>query len=299
MRLAILSCISFLSVSSLARYVAGFASVPSRRMQSTRINNNKSSSLQPHQSQSTHISTTTILKAESDVYTSGVHHTAIRSKDIENAIKFYSLLSFEVEEKFLIGGTVRCAWLKNVHSPCRIELIEVPEDMLGAPKELVRAADQLKKTSLLGLNHLCLDVTQSIKARQALEVSDDDLDAEITQYFSADEDGVSTSVSSTCSGDQNTYDHRRNSEYGLGEWLTDLEGESKEMFGKTLRIAMGPTTRTIGKNVYDLAFLYDADGALVELLNHVTTRPETSESGWEKVSDEDFMTQLQSLQAKK
>lgn len=85
-------------------------------------------------------------------------------------------------------------------------------------------------------------------------------------------------------------------EYGLGEWLADLEGESKEMFGKTLRIAMGPTTRTIGKNVYDLAFLYDADGALVELLNHVTTRSKATESGWEQLSDEDFMSQLQSLQ---
>lgn len=165
MRLSIISIIALFSVSSV--HVSGFASIASHHSKSSKSKKSVFKSK----------STTTILKAEGDVYTGGVHHTAIRSKDIENAIKFYSLLSFDVEEKFLIGGTVRCAWLKNVHSPCRIELIEIPEDMLGAPKELVRAADQLKKTSLLGLNHMCLDVSQSIKARQALKVSDDDLNA--------------------------------------------------------------------------------------------------------------------------
>lgn len=103
------------------------------------------------------------------IYTSGIHHTAIRTKDIESSIKFYSLLSFEVEDKYLIGGQVKAAWLQNKST--KLELIEVPEHVLGAAKELVRAADQMAKINLLGLNHICLDVTESIRARQGMKLS--------------------------------------------------------------------------------------------------------------------------------
>ena len=226
----------------------------------------------------------------SSLFTSGVHHSAIRTKDIENAIKFYSLLSFDVEEKFLINGEVRAAWLCNkinnetgIHS--RIELIEVPEQMLGAPKELVRAADQMKKLSLLGLNHICLDVTQSIRSKQDLKIG--------SGNKKASNDDESLDMKETCVGAKYADDHQRNFEYGLQDWLYDLEEESKQKFKKTLRIAAEPMTRTIGYDVYDIAFIYDTDGVLVELLNHITTVKNGSiRSSWNALSNDDFIALL-------
>ena len=227
-----------------------------------------------------------------DVYTSGLHHVAIRTKDIEGAIKFYSLLSFEVEEKYLINGEVRAAWLHN--NSTRIELIEVPERILGAPKELVRTADQMKKMNLIGLNHICLDVTPSIRAKQNLKLSSSKRKGN-KQWFASSYDEEGTSSSSQCEGVVHADDYQRNAEYGLQEWLLDLEELSKEKFGKTLRIAVEPTSRTIGYNVFDIALIYDADGVLVELLNHVTTvKTGSMRSSWDVLSDEDFIALLKS-----
>eukprot|EP00815_Leptocylindrus_aporus_P012585 CAMPEP_0116072060 /NCGR_PEP_ID=MMETSP0322-20121206/14229_1 /TAXON_ID=163516 /ORGANISM="Leptocylindrus danicus var. apora, Strain B651" /LENGTH=289 /DNA_ID=CAMNT_0003560685 /DNA_START=180 /DNA_END=1049 /DNA_ORIENTATION=+ len=225
------------------------------------------------------------------IYTSGIHHTAIRTKDIESSIKFYSLLSFEVEDKYLIGGQVKAAWLQNKST--KLELIEVPEHVLGAPKELVRAADQMAKMNLLGLNHICLDVTESIRARQGMKLSRGS--GGLNQWFveNENEDEDKNNNSESCAGSRQVDDYERNAEYGLQDWLLDLEDESKRNFGKTLRIALEPTSRTIGMNVYDIAYLYDPDGALVEVLNYVTSVKEGSiRTSWEVMMDDDFISML-------
>ena len=38
------------------------------------------------------------------------------------------------------------------------------------------------------------------------------------------------------------------------------------LFGRQLRIALPPEQKVIGSQVYEMAFIYDADGALIELL---------------------------------
>jgi len=200
-------------------------------------------------------SNTNNSKISADTYT---HHIALKTRNIENAIKFYSLLGFHVETKF-ISGPAKCAWLihsnddqnDNNNAPgaitSRIELIQVPAYMLNEPEGMKRRAlDLTKREELLGLNHFALDVTANIP-RSLNEV----------------EKGTSCEV------------------YQLKEWMDDLNQESIKQFGRSLRVALQPTKRIIGREVYEMAFLYDADGALVELLNHCNTLKQEVDDGWE------------------
>ena len=175
------------------------------------------------------------------------HHIAIKTRNIENAIKFYSLLGFEVESKF-VSGPARAAWLLHESSnndknnsqqqvQSRIELIEVPSYMLNESEGTIkRAIDLAKREELLGMNHLALDVTSCIPR--------------------PDNDDNAASKGTACAL------------YQLQEWMDDLDALSIDKFGKSLRVALSPIKRIIGKQVYEMAFIYDADGALVELLNH-------------------------------
>lgn len=183
------------------------------------------------------------------------HHAAVKTRDIENAIKFYSLLGFEVETKF-VAGPARAAWLLHKSSKrhgnshqSRIELIEVPDHVLNEPEGKVRrAVDLTRREDLLGLNHVALDVTGCIP-----RPSDDG---------GAAADGTACAL------------------YQLREWMDDLNDLSVETFGRTVRVALEPTKRIVGREVYEMAFVYDADGTLLELLNHSGTLGQEVESGW-------------------
>jgi len=72
----------------------------------------------------------------------------------------------------------------------------------------------------------------------------------------------------------------------LSEWIDVLNQRSVETFGKTLRVAVEPMQQMIGSGVYELAFLYDADGALIELLHQQAKLPQKITSGWEPRSVE-------------
>lgn len=187
---------------------------------------------------------------------------AIKTRNIENAIKFYSLLGFDVESKF-VAGPARAAWLLHGSSAStgqasRIELIEVPGYMLDEPEGKVkRAIDLTRREELLGLNHLALDVTGCIPR--------------------PDNDGGASEGGTACAL------------YQLQEWMDDLNAHSIEKFGKSLRVALSPTKRIIGMEVYEMAFLYDADGALVELLNHSGTLQQEVGSGWEPWDGKGFV----------
>ena len=163
------------------------------------------------------------------------HHTAIRTRDIELAIKFYSLLDFEVETKFL-AGNVRAAWLQQKNSGGRIELIEVPSIVLNEPAGARRrAVDLMQRPDLLGLNHYAIDVTSSMKSK-----------------------GMKR----------------------LQEWIDQINVKSEEKFGKKLRIALEPQEQMIGQHLYQLAFIYDADGAIIELLYQQRRFKQEMISGW-------------------
>ena len=49
-----------------------------------------------------------------------------------------------------------------------------------------------------------------------------------------------------------------------------LDDRSRQQFNKTMRLALPPFQQRIGSSVYELAFVYDADGCLVEFLHCVT-----------------------------
>lgn len=123
--------------------------------------------------------------------------------------------------------------------------------MLDEPEGMQkRAIDLTKREELLGLNHFALDVTANIPR--------------------PDNDGGASSEGTACAL------------YQLQEWLDDLNALSVDKFGRTLRVALSPTKRIIGREVYEMAFLYDADGSLVELLNHsATLEQEMKMDGWE------------------
>lgn len=113
-----------------------------------------------------------------------------------------------------------------------------------------KAIDLTKRVDLLGLNHLALDVTNCIPR------SDDNDDAAVSA------DGNACEL------------------YQLREWMDDLNALSIEEFGKSLRVAMSPSKRIIGREVYEMAFLFDADGTLVELMNHSGTLQQELADGW-------------------
>ena len=71
--------------------------------------------------------------------------------------------------------------------------------------------------------------------------------------------------------------------------MDELNHKSVRMFGKILRVALLPRQQIIGRCVYELAFLYYADGCLVELLNQQSELAQNVESGWEPWSGEGFI----------
>jgi len=192
----------------------------------------------------------------------GIHHTAIKTRNITLAMEFYALLGFEPVTKFR-AGPARAAWLElsstttttksskndipsnttttTTTTPyCRLELIEVPSYMLKEPPgQRRRALDLMTQQELLGANHFALDVTSQIQQR----------------------------------------------EFGnLTSWIQSLNQTSLAQSNRMLRMALWPPQQQIiGQGVYELAFLYDADGALVELLNLQTVLEQPVTSGWETV----------------
>ena len=44
---------------------------------------------------------------------------------------------------------------------------------------------------------------------------------------------------------------------------------------------MAPQQKVIGSQVYELAFLYDADGTLFELIRYIKELEQSIESGWD------------------
>ena len=193
------------------------------------------------------------------------HHMALKTSNIEMSIAFYSLLDFYPVAKFR-SGPARAAWLEHQpdgssigdrESPdnsvgstaARIELIEVPKAILyegmgeEARKQVPRkrALDRISNPAVLGWDHMCLDVTDSIC-------------------------GMST--------------------HNLQGWIDALNSRSQSKFGKDLRVALQPRVKVFGKEKFELAFIYDADGGLIELVNSVSELSGSEmESSWDDDDD--------------
>jgi catechol 2,3-dioxygenase-like lactoylglutathione lyase family enzyme len=221
-----------------------------------------------------------------------IHHTALKTRNITNAIEFYSLLGYQVASKFR-AGPARAAWLElpqgntasvSAASVSRLELLEVPAYMLPSPRE--RAPNLMDQQAVLGYNHVALDVTYQIQQMQILLQEHDQKDDDsMTRNTTASTSSTSTSTTSTTSTTTII------STVSLADWMSRLNATSVELFGKTLRVALEPQQQIIGRNVYELAFLFDADGCLVELLNLKSVLPLTVnvQSGWEPWDGEGFV----------
>ena len=75
----------------------------------------------------------------------------------------------------------------------------------------------------------------------------------------------------------------------LQEWMQQLNEKSLQLFNKTLRVAVQPQQMMIGSAVYELAFIYDADGALLELISKQEELPQAVGDGWEPWDGEGFI----------
>jgi len=189
-----------------------------------------------------------------------IHHTALKTRNITLAIQFYGLLGFETTAKFK-AGPARAAWLEQEQiystknstttSPrSRIELIEVPSWILKEPEGMKRRAlDLFEHQEYLGQNHLALDVTASVR------------DSNLSSHSSS-----------------------RNQTLFLSTWMETLNEKSLRLFRKTLRVGLQAEQFMVGNIVYERAFIYDADGALIELLHKAAELPQRIDpmSGWER-----------------
>jgi len=203
-----------------------------------------------------------------------VHHGAVKTANITLAMQFYRLLGFEEECRFR-AGPARAAWLELADAGTRLELIEVPSYMLiptssspgtagtspqspsSSPVPLPKAINLMNRQELLGYNHLALDVTAQIRHKEQQQLR-----------RQQERDGKPN-------GDPPQ-------QLSLKDWIADLNATSLAQFNKTLRVALEPRQQLIGRDVYELAFVFDADGCLVELLHHQSRlQQDIVESGWE------------------
>lgn len=133
--------------------------------------------------------------------------------------------------------------MENFPASCRLEIIEVPGYMLQEePGTRKRALDLMKRPEFLGWNHVALDVTDQVQGMD-----------------------VDLAGSGTLLG-----------------FMKALNATSWKTFQRTLRVAVEPQQQLIGNEVYELGFLYDADGCLVELLHKQSELTQRIDSGWEE-----------------
>jgi len=140
-----------------------------------------------------------------------LHHTAIRTANINRAIAFYEQLGFRVQERFTVGITLAC-WLEGMGG--RLELMQVPEPY--------PPPDPFGNEHYVGYYHLSFDVT----------------------HLTSD----------------------------LLDWLAslrsrfDLVAQSDPDQYQPLRVLLEPEQQMIGPQVYEVAFIADADGLPLELI---------------------------------
>ena len=72
-----------------------------------------------------------------------------------------------------------------------------------------------------------------------------------------------------------------NSTSSLVEWMESLNSTSYARFKRTIRTAIPVQEQLIGSNVYDVGWIYDADGAAIELIYWKSQLDQIVQSGWE------------------
>ncbi|CAB9513946.1 glyoxalase bleomycin resistance protein dioxygenase [Seminavis robusta] len=154
---------------------------------------------------------------------------------------FYSLLGFQVSTQFR-AGPAKAAWLEQQPGITGCRL-----ELIEVPEYVLQEPEGMKRRAV------DLMAQQQLLGHNHMAL---DVTAQIQQQ-------------------------QQSSNHNLTTWLEALNQTSLQRWNRTLRIALPPQQQMIGQGVYELAFLYDADGALVELLHKQTQLEQTVDSGWQ------------------
>ncbi|KAJ8600820.1 hypothetical protein CTAYLR_006422 [Chrysophaeum taylorii] len=66
----------------------------------------------------------------------------------------------------------------------------------------------------------------------------------------------------------------------LGDFLQELNDDSERLFQRSLKLVLPPYQQMIGQDVFELAFVHDADGVLLELLRWQARIPNPMKPDW-------------------
>lgn len=66
----------------------------------------------------------------------------------------------------------------------------------------------------------------------------------------------------------------------LGGYLKELNDQSERLFQRSVKLVLPPYQQMIGQDVFELAFINDADGVLLELLRFQTRLPNPMKPDW-------------------
>jgi catechol 2,3-dioxygenase-like lactoylglutathione lyase family enzyme len=190
-----------------------------------------------------------------------LHHTALKTRNITRAVQFYSLLGYSVTTKFR-AGPARAAWL---------ELDRDPLSSHNGTHRAISAATTHARLELIEVPSYVLNERPNTQHR-ALDLMQRQ---DFLGYNHVALD-VTRQIQYTTLPD-------------LSSWIARLNETSIERFRKSLRVALEPQQQIIGTGVYELAFLFDTDGCLVELLHHQSELSQTIESGWEAWTGQGFV----------
>ena len=180
--------------------------------------------------------------------------TLRHARNITTAIQFYSLLGFEVDCRFR-AGPARAAWLTL--SPSSTTGSSTSS---GACLELIEVPSYILNEPK-GMRRKAADLMENQQ-----ELGHNHIALDVTQQI------------------------RENDELNdLAAWMDRLDQSSFQRFGRNLRVALPPRQQMMGRNVYELAFIYDADGSLVEFLHQQASVSQSIESGWDPWDGQGFV----------
>jgi catechol 2,3-dioxygenase-like lactoylglutathione lyase family enzyme len=179
-----------------------------------------------------------------------IHHTAIKTRNITVAIQFYSLLGFQVTTRFR-AGPARAAWLEFPNQSTSVCSCRL--EVIEVPSFVLNEPEGMRRRAM------------DLMERQDL-LGHNHFALDVTEQIRQNK------------GMEN-----------LCDWMQALNQTSIDTYNRMLRIALEPQQQMIGQGVFELAFLYDADGALVELLNKQTDLKQEIKSGWEPWDGQDFI----------
>lgn len=173
-----------------------------------------------------------------------VHHVALKTRNITKSLQFYGLFGLEVVCKFR-AGPARAAWLEfnRVNNESALTRIEIIE----VPSYMLPEETEMTQSRAPDL----------MKRQNILGYNHLALD--VTPVIKSESNNISS----------------------LLDWIDALNAKSAKAFGKTVRIALPPREQMIGQSIFEIAFLYDADGCLIELLYLKDFLQQQVNSGWE------------------